>query len=144
MTSNTDLHTLNNETKKKDIRKFVFKSATFNVRTASSTEQLGLICKEFNGAGIMVGGLQEARIPGKGMKTITLNDCEYDVYYSGKELTKEHGVAICLKKSRHVEFENCEWIDERLISVDCRIAGVKLRVVSAYAPQNGLTRPRTL
>ena len=139
MTLNTDLHTIHNENTEINIRKFIFKSATFNVRTASSTERLGLICKEMHGAGVLVGGLQEARILGRGVKTITLNDCEYDVYYCGKELTREHGVAILLKKSRHLEFESCEWIDERLISVDCRVAGVKLRVISAYAPQNGRT-----
>ena len=137
MTLNIENNTLHNKNTNQRIRKFVFKSATFNVRTASATEQLGLICKELNGAGVMIGGLQEARIMGKGMKTIVLEGCEFDVYYCGKEASREHGVAICLKKSMHIEVEHVEWVNERLIAVDCRVAGVKFRVVSAYAPQNG-------
>ena len=137
MTLNVKSNILHNKNQNQRVRKFIFKSATFNVQTASSTEQLGLICKELNEAGVTAGGLQEARILGKGVKTITLNDCEFDVYYSGKDLVREHGVAICLRKGPHVEFESVEYISERLILVDCRIAGVKFRVVSAYAPQNG-------
>ena len=137
MKLHTENNTLHNKKQNQRIRKFVFKSATFNVRTASSNERLGLICKELNGAGVIVGGLPEARIMGKGMKTIILNDCKFDVYYCGRETSREHGVAICLKRSIHIEVEHVEWVNERLIAVDCRIAGVKFRVVSAYAPQNG-------
>ena len=137
MTLNVKSNILHNKNREQRIRKFIFKSATFNVQTASSNEQLGLICKELDIAGVTVGGLQEARILGKGVKTITLNGSVFDVYYSGKDLIREHGVAICLKRGAHVEFENVEYISERLIVVDCRIAGVKFRVCSAYAPQNG-------
>ena len=122
---------------KHTIRKFIFKSATYNVTTAGTNEELGLICKELGAAGVTVGGLQETRIPGQGKKVIEYEGGKYEVYYSGKSEKREHGVAICLMTSVHVEFEGVEWGNERMIAVDCRIAGNKFRVISAYAPQNG-------
>ena len=59
----------------------------------------------------------------------------YQAY--GKDDKREHGVAVCLRKSVHVEFENVDWGNERMIAIDCKIAGVKFRICSAYAPQNG-------
>ena len=119
------------------IRKFIFKTATFNVSTASETEQLGLICSELETAGITAAGLQETRIPGTGKKVIPVKNEEFEVYWSGKDGKKEYGVAICLKRSRHVEFERVEYGNDRMMAVDARIAGVKFRIVSCYAPQNG-------
>ena len=113
-------------TKKHNIRKFIFKSCTYNVQTASTTEELGLVCKELGKAGVTVGGLQETRILGTGKKTVKFDGGIFDVYYSGKSDNREHGVAICLQ-SAHVLFENVEWGNERMIAVDCRIGGEQIQ-----------------
>ena len=59
---------------------------------------------------------------------------EWDVYWSGYSNQRRAGVAIAIRKSVEMKIVDFGQVSPRLIWIDCIFHGIRLRIVSAYAP----------
>ena len=116
-------------------RLFVCKAATINCRSASDDVKLSLILRECTKAGLLWVCLQEARMIGTGVKDIFVGGVTWRVFWSGNN-KKLHGVATCIKLTKHVEMKDPENISDRILAINCDIGGTKLRIINCYAPTN--------
>ena len=116
-------------------RLFRCKIGTLNVRTASTEDKVALILREANKAGLMIIGLQEFRWMDKGEISMIVDGVKWTIIWSGGD-SRMHGVAMCFKASSRVKIGEFQQVSERILSVDCEISGVKLRILNSYAPTN--------
>ena len=56
------------------------------------------------------------------------------MWWSGYKRKREAGVAIAVRSSKSIIIENLEQVSPRLMYIDCVCFGIKIRVISAYAP----------
>ena len=55
----------------------------------------------------------------------------------GKRKKREYGVSIAVRSKKQIVIEDICQVSPRLMYIECRCYGMKLRVVSAYASQEG-------
>ena len=56
----------------------------------------------------------------------------WNVWWSGYECKREHGVGIAVKSCKLITIESISQISPRVMFIDCIVYGIKLRVVRAY------------
>lgn len=115
-----------------------WKFATVNVLSASDDFYLAECLRQCTRANLDICCFQEFRRLGKDSISlpVTINDTktEWDVYWSGYKKARKAGVAIAIRKSNKIKIEDFGQVSPRLIWIDCVFYGIRLRIVSAYAP----------
>ena len=59
---------------------------------------------------------------------------EWNVWWSGMKRKRSYGVAIAIRKQRHLTIEDIGHVSSRVMWIDCICHGMKLRIVCTYAP----------
>ena len=93
----------------------------------------------------MICCLQEVRWRGTGSKVIKLDTGEaYGFHWSGCKKKREAGVAILIRVHSDIETNTPDMNEPRIIAMNIKIPGFKLRLVNSYAPTdaNGTERRR--
>ena len=112
-----------------------WKIGTINVRTGKDDDKLERIVKEIDKAGLIVCGLQEVRRLNKGSAIIkTETSKEYEIYWSGQQMKRHHGVGIVIKNDPNIDVLDIIPVNPRLIVADVNVYGCCLRIINCYAP----------
>ena len=112
-----------------------WKIGTVNIRTGKDDSKLERVVKEIDKAGLYICVLQEVRRLRKGsaiIKTDTRH--EYEVYWSGYQTKRHHGVGIVIKSDPNIDVLDITPVNPRLIVADINVYGCCLRIINCYAP----------
>jgi len=147
------LHTPHNQRSKANTIKIM----TYNVRTLSLPkirsekqhreqdksdnfhyQKLPFICEAMREHDVVIGCLQETRLPGQDMVVRKLGDTklQYTLLYSGEATKHEHGVGILMRNDLVEGIDVIRYISPRIMYVLGVFKGQKLAVFSVYAPTN--------
>ena len=123
-----------------------WKFGTINVLTASDDFLLSECLRQCTRANLDICCFQEFRRLGKDTLSlpVTIDDktTTWEVFWSGYKRKRQAGVAIAIRSSKRVKIEEIGQISPRLIWIDCVVNGIKMRIVSAYAPTEDSSDPR--
>ena len=115
-----------------------WKIGTINVLTASDDLNLYECLRQCTRAKLDVCCFQEMRRLGKDsvQVSVTTDDetAEWNVWWSGYKRDRKYGVGIAIRISKSVIIQNIEQVSPRLMWIECVCYGIKLRIISAYAP----------
>ena len=59
---------------------------------------------------------------------------EWNVWWTGHKSKRRDGVGIAIRSNKQVNVEDIGHVSARVMWIDCQIYGMKIRVISAYAP----------
>ncbi|KXJ18574.1 hypothetical protein AC249_AIPGENE8959 [Exaiptasia diaphana] len=94
---------------------------------------------------ISVLALTEFRRTSKDSRTIeTKNGTKWDIFWSGCERKRIHGVAIAVKHDPKQRIMQVCQISPRIMWIDLQYVGVDIRIFCLYAPTNCPTLPREM
>ena len=123
-----------------------WKFGTINVLTASDDFLLVECLRQCTRADLDICCFQEFRRLGKDTISVPITTdnttTTWEVFWSGYKCKRQAGVAIAMRSSKRVKIEEVGQISSRLIWVDCVVNGIKLRIISAYAPTEESSDPR--
>ena len=112
-----------------------WKIGTVNIRTGKDDEKLERVVNEINKANITICGLQEVRRLNKSSAIIKTNtNSKYEVYWSGNQTKRQHGVGIVVKVDPNIDIVEVTSVNSRLIVLDVNVYGCCLRIINCYAP----------
>lgn len=100
-------------------------------------DRLDGILELLNRKNIDILAIQEFKRRGKDSSKVTNPDGTiWDIYWSGFERKREQGVAIAVKRSKQIEIMQINQVNPRIMWVEVKIRGMKIRVYSVYVPTN--------
>ena len=117
--------------KNKTNKFYQWKVGQINVQSASDDFRLNEILGECNNANLDIICMQEVRRLGQN----SLCHLGYDFYWTGLKIRREQGVGIAIRQSKHIIVDGVIHHSPRLMAADLTISGCKIRMISAYAPQ---------
>ena len=113
---------------------------TINIRSGkekSEGSKLYMITKEVAEAKLLFCCLQEVRFRNTGKKVISLNTGEmYDFLWCVQKRQRNYGVGILIKQCQDITFEDPDIADPRMMAMNIKVKGFKIRLVNVYAPTN--------
>ena len=96
-----------------------------------------IIAKEMDKAGLTFCCLQEVRHRGKNKKVIELNNGNQFVFmWCGKKKKREAGVGFLIKIGHGIDYSEPDICSPRVLAIDMKIHGFKIRMVNVYSPTN--------
>ena len=115
-----------------------WKVGTINVLTASDDLLLHECVRQTSRANLDICCFQEFRRLGLDSITIPIenddNETTWNIWWTGHKRKRRDGVAIAIRKNKRVTVEDIGHVSARVMWIDCLCYGIKIRVVSAYAP----------
>ena len=115
-----------------------WKVGTINVLTASDDLLLHECLRQCTRAKLDICCFQEFRRLGNDSISIDVaaddQKAEWNVWWSGMKRKRSYGVAIAIRKQRHLTIEDIGHVSSRVMWIDCICHGMKLRIVCTYAP----------
>ena len=108
------------------------KIVTINARTLSSRLKQEEILHEIEINKQQITLIQESRIPGFGIESRG----QYTLIHSGQKVHKHNGVAIILSPDVQLIDADTENSNDRLLAVKVIVKGLRLQLISGYAPTN--------
>ena len=114
---------------------------TINVLSASDDFQLYECLRQCTRANLGICCFQEFRSIGHESLSVPVTidgtTILWDLWWSGYKKKREYGVAIAVRSKKQIVIEDVCQVSLSLMYIECRCYVMKLRVVSAYAPQEG-------
>ena len=121
-----------------------WRSMTLNVQSCSDKfeDRLDSILELASKKKISLLALTEFRRRGKDSRTVT-TECgtTWDIYWSGHDRKRLHGVAIAVKRDHKIKVLQISQISPRMMWIDLQYVGLNIRVYCLYAPTNCPTTP---
>ena len=118
----------------------VWKFGTINIRTGdekSEGAKMYMVANEIDKAGLTFCCLQEVRHRGTNKKLIRLqNGNQFVFMWCGKKKRRDAGVGILIRVGHDIEYSEPDISNPRLLAIDLKIYGFKIRVVNVYSPTN--------
>ena len=107
---------------------------TINIRTGKYDEKLERTVHEIHKAKLSICCMQEVRRIKTGSALITIDNQNYEIYWSGLSLKRIHGVGITVKVDKDIIVEEIKNINARIIVADVNVYGCSVRIINCYAP----------
>ena len=125
-----------------------WKVGTINVLTASDDLLLYECLRQIMRANIDICCFQEFRRLGSDSitvpvtlenvdpttTTVATSTCEWNIWWTGHKSKRRDGVGIAIRSTKSVTIEDIGHVSARLMWIDCVCYGMKIRIISAYAP----------
>lgn len=120
---------------------YQWKVGTTNVLTASDDLFLFECLRQTTRANIDICCFQEFRRLGNDSITIPITVegeaggiSEWNVWWTGHKSKRRDGVGIAIRSNKCISIEDIRNVSARVMWIDCVCFGMKIRIISAYAP----------